>query len=147
VGRDQIRPQDYPDQRLEPDLIEAFFQKEAKEIEDLEAAVGETEAVLEEAVEAAQALMEYEAEEDEKITSALMRKELTAAIKDLKTSKSAEAETDLKRHQEALEQLKETEEALRKLKRKLDQCEFDLEVKLGLKKFGPEEETWELILG
>jgi type I restriction enzyme M protein len=87
--------------------------------------------------------MEYEAEEDEKITSALMRKELTAAIKDLKTSKSPDAKADLKRHQEAFEQLKETEEALKNLKRKLEKCQFDLEVKLGLKKFGPEEETWD----
>jgi type I restriction enzyme M protein len=124
-------------------LIAAFFKKEAKEIEDLEAAVGEKESALAEAVESAQALMEYEAEEDEKFTSALMRKELTAAIKDLKTSKSAEAKTDLKRHQEAFEQLKETEEALRELKRKQEQRQFDLEVKLGLKKFGSEEETWD----
>ena len=124
-------------------LIAAFFQKEAKEIEDLEAAVGEKESALAEAVEAAQALMEYEAEEDEKITSALMRRELTAAIKDLKTSKAAEAKVDLKRHQEAFEQLKAIEEALKELKRKLEQRQFDLEVKLGLKKFGPEEETWD----
>jgi type I restriction enzyme M protein len=124
-------------------LIEAFFQNEAKEIEELEAAVGEKESVLIEAVETAQALMEFEAEEGEKITSVLMRKELTAAIKDLKTSKTAETKSDLKRHQEALEQLKETEEALKNLKRKLEQCQFDLEVKLGLKKFGPEEETWD----
>src|SRR5208282_5229887 len=56
-------------------LIDEFFQTEAKEIEDLEAAVGEKESTLAEAVEAAQSLMEYEAEEDEKITPALMRKE------------------------------------------------------------------------
>ena len=72
-------------------LIEAFFQREAKEIEELEAGVGEKESALAEAVEAAQALLEYEAEEDESITAALMRKELTAAIKDLKTSKAPDA--------------------------------------------------------
>lgn len=124
-------------------LIEAFFQREAKEIEDLEAGVGEKESALAEAVEAAQALLEYEAEEDESITAALMRKELTAAIKDLKINKAPDAKADLKRHQEAFDTLKDTEEALKKLKRKLEQSQFDLEVKIGLKKFGPEEETWD----
>ncbi len=121
-------------------LIETFFQKEAKEIADLEAAIGEKESALAEAVEAAQALLEYEAEEDESITAALMRKELTAAIKDLKNGKA----TELPRLQEALDTLKETEDTLRELKKKLDQRQYDLEVKLALKKFGPEEETWEV---
>ncbi len=91
-------------------------------------------------MEAAQALLEYEAEEDESITAALMRKELTAAIKDLKNGKA----TELPRLQEALDTLKETEDTLRELKKKLDQRQYDLEVKLALKKFGPEEETWEV---
>lgn len=124
-------------------LIGAFFQKEGKEIEDLEAAVGEKESALGEAVEAAQALLEYEGEEDESITAALMRKELTVVIKDLKTSKAPDAKGDLKHHQEALDTLKDTEEALKGLKRKLEQSRFDLGVKIGLKKFGPEEETWD----
>jgi len=120
-------------------LIETFFQKEAKEIEDLEAAIGEKESALAEAVEAAQALLEYEAEEDESVTAALMRKELTAAIKDMQNGKASE----LSHLQEALNTLKETEDTLRELKKKLDQCQYDLEVKLALKKFGPEEEIWE----
>jgi type I restriction enzyme M protein len=124
-------------------LIEAFFQKEAGEIEQLEVSVGEKESALTETVEAAQALLEYEVEEDESITAALMRNQLTAAIKDLKTSKSPDARTDLKNHQEALGALKDTEEALRELKRKLEHGQFDLEVKVGLKRFGPEEETWD----
>ncbi len=61
-------------------LIEAFFQKEAKEIEELEAGIGETESALDEAVEAAQALVEYELDEDESLTPKLMRDELKAAI-------------------------------------------------------------------
>src|SRR5262249_10726048 len=80
-----------------------------------------------------------EAEEDESITATLMRKELTAAIKDLKNGKAPE----LPRLQEALDVLKETEDTLRELKKKFDRCQYDLEVKLALKKFGPEEETWE----
>ena len=94
-------------------------------------------------MESAQTLLEYEANEDEKITAALMRKELTAAIRDLRTSQAADARADLKRHQESLDTLKDTEDTLKELKRKLEQNQFDLEVKLGLKKFGPEEETWD----
>jgi len=124
-------------------IIEAFFQKEANEIEELETAICEKESELAEAVEAAQALLEYEAEENESITAALMRKELTAAIKDLKTSKAADAKADLKLHQEALDTLKNIESKLRELKHKLEQCRFELEVKIGLKKFGTEEETWD----
>jgi type I restriction enzyme M protein len=64
----------------DPYLIEAFFQAEARAIEQLEADLSEAEGALEEAVEAAQAVLEYEAEEDEKIIAALMRDQLTAAI-------------------------------------------------------------------
>jgi type I restriction enzyme M protein len=124
-------------------LIARFFKKEAKEIEDLEAFVGEKESALTEAVEAAQALMEYEAEEDEKITAALMSKELATAIKDLKTSSASDAKADLNCHQEALDILKNAEEKLKELKRELEQNQFDLEVKIALNKFGPEEEIWD----
>lgn len=124
-------------------ILDAFFRAEATEIEELEATVGEKEAALAEAVEAAQSLLEYEADEDEKITPALMRKELTAEIKDLKISKATDAKADLQRHQEALATLKGTEESLKKLKQKLEQARFDLDIKIGLKKFGPEEETWD----
>jgi type I restriction enzyme M protein len=124
-------------------LIEAFFQKEAAAIEELEAGVAEKESTLAEAVEAAQVVLEYEADEEESITSAVMRKELAAAIKGLRTSETPDAKADLKRHHEALDILKATDEALKELKREQEQSQFDLAVKLGLKKFGPEEETWD----
>lgn len=138
-------------------LIKKFFQKEECEIEELEASIGETESALVEVVEAAQALVEYELDEDETLTPKLMRDELKAAIADLKnrlidfptTEMAAKANelkqiaADLKRHKEALDALKKTEDMLKVLKRKLEQSQFDLEVKIGLKKFGPEEETWD----
>jgi hypothetical protein len=49
-------------------LIDAFFQKEAKEIEELELRVGEAESALNDAVEAAQLALDYEPDEDESIT-------------------------------------------------------------------------------
>lgn len=124
-------------------LIDVFFQKEAQEIEALEARLGESESSLAETVETAQALMEYEAEVDEKITPALMRRELVDAIKDLKSSEAADAKADLKFHQDALGTLDGTQKELRRLRRELEACQFDLTVKLGLKRFGPDEETWE----
>ncbi len=124
-------------------IIEAFFQKEAKEIKDLEAAIGEKESALAEAVETAQALLEYEAEEDESITAALMRKELTVAIKSLQVDQRPGVKFELHRHREALNTLKKTEDTLKELKKKLNQCQYDLEVKISLKKSGPEEETWD----
>ena len=127
----------------DPYLIRRFFHSEAKEIEDLEAELGEKESELAEAVENAKTLLEYEAEEEESITAALMRKELTAAIADLKTSDASDAKRDLKRHQDALATLKKADEALKELKKKLEQSQFDLRVKIALKKFGPEEETWD----
>ena len=53
-------------------------------MEALEAQLGEQEAALEEAVAAAQELLEYEADEDETITAALMKQELGAALKEWK---------------------------------------------------------------
>jgi len=64
----------------DPYLIEAFFQAEARAIEQLEADLSKAEGALEEAVEAAQAVLEYEAEEDERITAALVRDQLDVTI-------------------------------------------------------------------
>lgn len=103
-------------------------------------------------VEAAQEVLEYEPEEDEKITAALMKKELTTAIKDLKEKlalpllaeeSGAEVQADLSRHQNALEAIKTAELELKTLKDTLRQKQAELEIKILLKKFGPEDETYE----
>jgi type I restriction enzyme M protein len=124
-------------------LIDAFFQKEAKEIEELEIGAGEADSVLNEAVDAAQSALEYESEEGEKITAALMRKELAGTIKDLKTSKDSIVNTDLNRLEQALDDLKKAQQKLRDLEQRLQESRFDLSVKLGLKRFGADEETWD----
>ena len=72
-----------------------------------------------------------------------MRKELTAAIKSLQVDQRPGAKLELHRHREALNTLKKTEDTLKELKKKSSQCQYDLEVKISLKKFGPEEETWD----
>ena len=124
-------------------LIETFFQLEAAEIEELEAGIGEQEAALAEAVEAAQALLEYEPEEGETVTATLMRKELAAAIKDLKTSHGLQAKVELQSHQEALAAITGAEEKLKEFKGMLERRRFELELKLLLKRFGPEDETYD----
>ncbi len=124
-------------------LIDAFFLKEAKEIEELEIGVGEAESVLNDAVEGAQLALEYEGEEDETITAALMRKELAGEIKDLKKSADPSVETDLKRLEQALDDLKKGQQKVKDLEQQLTKAQFDLSVKLGLKRFGADEETWD----
>jgi type I restriction enzyme M protein len=124
-------------------LIETFFEKEAKEIEELELRVGEAESALNDAVEAAQSTLDYEPDEDESITAALMRKELTSTIKDLNASKDPSLDTDLSRLKHALSDLKEAQEQLKALDQQVTKAKFDLSVKLGLKRFGADEETWE----
>jgi type I restriction enzyme M protein len=124
-------------------LIDAFFQKEAKEIEELELRVGEAESVLNDAVEAAQLALDYEPDEDESITAALMKKELTATIKDLKATKDASLDPDLQRFKQVLADLKKAHEELKTVDQQLTKARFDLSVKLGLKRFGADEETWE----
>jgi type I restriction enzyme M protein len=133
-------------------MIEAFFQAEQTEIESLETAIGEQESALAEVVEAAQEVLEYEADEDEKITAALMKKELTAIIKDLKdklelplfTGEShAETKAELKRHEDTLTAIATVEKKLKDLKDTLKQKQSELEIKILLKKFGAEDETYE----
>src|SRR5208282_4662490 len=114
-------------------LIDAFFRKEAKEIEELEIGVGEAESALDDAVEAAQLALEYEGEEDETITAALMRKELAQEIEDLKKSTDPSVETDLKRLEQALDDLKKAQQKVKDLEQQLTKAQFDLSVKLGLK--------------
>lgn len=118
-------------------IIAAYFQAEADELERLETAISEAETALEEATEAAQELLEYELDEDEKLTPKLMRDQLQAAIDE---SSSA---TESKPYKAALKSIKDAEKRRTDLKRELREKQFELEIKILLKKFGPEDETAE----
>ena len=124
-------------------IIAAYFQAQVEEIERLEGELGEQEATRDEAVAAAQEMLEYEAEEDEKITPALMKRELKAVLDDLRERRDVQALVARPRHQDAYEAIKRAEDAIRRLKRDLKEKQFELEIKILLKKFGPEEETAE----
>lgn len=124
-------------------LLAAFFQAEADELEALAAALGEQEAALEEAVAAAQELLEYEAEEEETVNAALMKRELAAALKEWQKGHDVQAKVEQQRHGDALAAIKGAEERMRALKRRLKEKQFDLELKLVLKRYGPEDESAE----
>ena len=118
-------------------LIRAYFQAEADEIEALENAISAAETALEDATEAAQEALEYELDEDEKLTAALMKAQLKQAL--------AESESDAEAapYKAADKAIKDAEKDRRERKRALAEKEFELEIKLLLKKFGPEDETAE----
>ena len=64
----------------EPMVIARFFAAEGDVLAALEQRIAEAEAAVADAVETAQALLEYESGEDETVTAAVMRAELKSAI-------------------------------------------------------------------
>lgn len=121
----------------DPYIIKSYFQAEAAELEQLEAAIGEAETRVDEATAAAQELLEYELDEDEKLTPKLMRDQLQAAINE------SQSQAERQPFQAALKAIKAAEKQRTDLKRTLREKQFDLEIKILLKKFGPEDETAE----
>ena len=119
-------------------LIEAFFTKEQNEIETLEIEQAEKEAALEEAIEEATTLLEYEADEDEKITAALIKKELKTQIDYLLKEKQKPDEA--KPFEDADKSIKDLEKTIKKLKASLKEKQAELRLKLIIKRYGTEDE-------
>lgn len=139
---------------LIPDLyiIKAFFQGEAAEIDQLESDIAQKDAEIESLVETAQELLEYEAEEDEKITAKLMKDELTARVKKIKEKialplltgdNSQELKSELKEYEQVLKKFKKAEDDLKNFKATLKQKQLEFELKILLKKFGAEDQIYE----
>lgn len=116
-------------------MINQFFRAEAEEIERLEIAINTAETSLEEATESAQELLEYELDEEETLSPALMKDQLNGAIKE-----SADP-TEAKPYKDALKAITDAEKERRDRKKELGDKQYDLEIKIALKKFGPEDET------
>jgi len=76
-------------------LIAEFFQSEADEIETLEWQISEAQSELAEAVETAQEVAAYEADEGEKVSAAVIKKALEALIDDLKGSTGDSVQKEL----------------------------------------------------
>lgn len=122
-------------------MIVEFFQAEQKEIETVEVSLSEKEAALEEAVEEAINLLEYETDEDEKVTTALAKRELKTEIKYLLEEKQKPEAARV--YEEAEFLIKTLENEIKESKDKLKAKRAELELKLILKRFGVEEEKAE----
>jgi len=116
-------------------MIAEYFQVEADEISTIEKTISETLTAIQEATEAAQEMLEYELEENEKLTPKLMRDQLQDAINE------SDTEDEATPYKTALKSIKDAEATKKGGNRDLKQRKFELEVKIALKKFGPEEET------
>lgn len=128
------------DAGLIPDeyLIEAYFQAEEQEIEDLEIKQSEKESALEEAVEEAIELLEYEADEDEKITTALAKRELKTEITYLKEEKLKPEQA--KPYETVDAKIKTLEKQIKETKATLKQKQEELALKLVIKRYGVDDE-------
>jgi type I restriction enzyme M protein len=124
-------------------LIPEFFTKEQTQIENLEISQSEKETNLEEAIEEAINLLEYEAEEDEKVTNSKVKEQLKKNIDYLVKEKK---KLDEAKPFQAIEKTIKTLEAeIKEIKANLKVKQAELELKLILKRYGSEEEKEESI--
>jgi type I restriction enzyme M protein len=120
----------------EPMVIDRFFANERDAISVQEQLIAEADSAVAEAVETAQNVLEYEADEDESITAALMRNELTSEI-------AEDDSENAKPFREALEALKAAEAKLKGHKEEYKRLSDELALKVEFKLFGPEEKLEE----
>jgi type I restriction enzyme M protein len=120
-------------------LIAAFFQAEAQAIDDLEAKINEAQSEMQEAMEA----VEYEPEENEKVTAAIIKNYLKSLIDDLKGSAGDSAVKGRKSYQEQFDTIVRVENRIKKLKAEFKERQAELALKLSLKRLGAEEEKAE----
>jgi type I restriction enzyme M protein len=130
------------DAGLIPDeyLVEEFFKTERAEIEQIEIEQADFESQLEEAVEEALNLVEFEADEEEgevKQTPALAKTELGKMIafyiEEKKQAEKAEP------YQEQETKIKDLEKSIKDCKALLKEKQAELELKIELKRYGSED--------
>ena len=119
-------------------LVASFFQNDKDAIEKLEAHIGELQTELAEAVETAQEVADYEPDEDEKVTAAVIKKALKALIDDLKNSAGASAKRELDRFKAQDVTIKKIEKKIRDNKSALKDRTNELKLKVQLKRLGGE---------
>lgn len=113
-------------------VIGRFFVAERDALAALEQRIAEDEATVAEAVEAAQALLEYEPDEDETVSAATMRALLKEAIGDEKTEENRPL-------REAAKALKSAEAELKQHRAEHERLSRELRLKVELKLFGGAE--------
>jgi len=125
-------------------LIEEFFKVEKESIEKIEIEQAEYETNLEEVVEEALNLVEYEADEENgevKLTAKLAKDQLKPQIEYLLTEKNQPEEA--KPYQDAETKIKDLEGKIKDCKNLLKEKQPELELKLILKRYGSEDEKAE----
>ena len=116
----------------EPLLVERFFAAERDALAALEREIAEAEAAVAEAVENAQATLEYEPDEDETVSAAVIRALLADAIGDEETEENRTL-------REAAAALKNAEAHLRQRRTEYDRLEAELRLKIEFKLYGPND--------
>ena len=130
------------DAGLIPDeyLIEEFFKTEKAEIENIEIEQADFESQLEEAVEEALNLVEFEPDEEEgevKQTPALAKSQLKSQIDYFLTEKNKPEEAKPFQDQDA--KIKDLEKSIKDCKVLHKEKQTELELKIELKRYGSEE--------
>ena len=117
-------------------MIEAFFQNEKKEIEELESEFSKYENEMEQKLEEIRELLEYDLDEDEKLTPALMKDQLKSVIEE-------NGKEEKENYKNNLNELKKLETKIKETKKEKEIKEEELKVKIDLKRFGIEEKRGE----
>ncbi|MFC1542917.1 type I restriction-modification system subunit M [Candidatus Neomarinimicrobiota bacterium] len=117
-------------------LIKEYFTAEAAELDQLKIQFDEAEIALQEAIDA----VEFEPGEDENATATSIKKYLKAEISDLAEIASDSALKELEKLQSQLEAVKTTEAHRKNARKSIKEHNFDLNLKLSLKRVGVEEE-------
>lgn len=130
------------DAGLIPDeyLIEEFFKTEKNEIEQIEIEQADLESQLEEAVEEALNLVEFEPDEEEgevKQTPALAKSELKSQIDYFLSEKNKPEEAKPFQEQDA--KIKDLEKSIKDCKALHKEKQAELELKIELKRYGSED--------
>jgi type I restriction enzyme M protein len=130
------------DAGLIPDeyLIEAFFKREQSEIEQIEIEQADLESQLEEAVEEALNLVEFEADEEEgevKQTPKLAKDELAKMVDFYVDEKKQPGKAIPYQEQDI--KIKDLEKSIKDCKALLKEKEAELELKIELKRYGSED--------
>ena len=124
---------------LDEYLIFAYFQKEASEIELLDATINEAQSNLVEAVEAAQDAVDYTPEEDETATATVIKKVLKDIIADLKDNQNKSAKNEVNKLKSYEKVIVDIEKQIKEYKAKLKIKTDELEFKIQLKRVGGDE--------
>ncbi len=120
-------------------VINAFFRTDADAIDALEARQSERESELSEALDA----VEYEPDEEETVNAEALKTHLQTMVKELRASYGETAAKEHQTYQQQLDAIETLQKTIASIKKEIKTRQFDLEIKLSLKRVGAEEEQAE----